>query len=74
MIKDPLDIFDLMPGDQPCPYCGCKVLGVVTEHPEIPDWRVECDTCCARGPLGTTREKARERWNARSAEEFSKTF
>lgn len=47
---------------KPCPFCGCEELRIgVLEY-------IWCPECGGAGPMGTSDEEAREKWNGRAGE------
>ena len=49
----------------PCPFCGEKRPRVVPHHRMKGIFYVYCNICKAHGPIGVSKEDAREQWNER---------
>ena len=60
----------------PCPFCGltskdtvspdmCQVPAVALASYPFKSVRVECEGCCAKGPLMKTKKDAVKYWNTR---------
>jgi len=51
-----------MSENKPCPFCGeIFIMDIQFEG----YWRAECPICGACGPLDSTKEQAKKRWNNR---------
>jgi len=57
----------LLEDAQPCPFCGCKTLGMFPgpKSPIIPGGtsQVCCPHCLCTGPIGDTAMRAVAKWN-----------
>lgn len=53
----------------PCPFCGgTEGVGSIFGNPKAAcPWHIECNDCCACGPLANTESLAWEMWNRRSS-------